>query len=226
MCTTEFSLTLSMAVINRRRGYAHLDFTFPQRLRTLPSNTPNLVTGERGGKNTSKRRASHRKQVFNKSKSCRTFSCSWLAPRLRLAVLIGAFRRRKNLSVCVVRVLMPAKTPKGKLRFRRTKGEKKKNLQYPSLRLALFFPKLYSTYAGDSQQEGQGRRQVLIAERLFQVLPGGPGLAAAHLSCQCPARPSRGCHGLNNTYRIVIHECEKSWSGITISVIACDTPTS
>jgi hypothetical protein len=98
-------------------------FTSPQRLGTLPSNTPNLVTGERGEKKTSKRRASHRKQVFNKSKSCRTSSC-WLAPRLRLAVFVGAFRRRKNLSVCVVRVLMPAKTPKGKLRFRRTKGEK------------------------------------------------------------------------------------------------------
>jgi hypothetical protein len=100
-------------------------FPFLQRLGTLPSKTPNLVTGERGKKNTSKRRASNRKQAFNKSKSCRTTSC-WLAPRLRLAVFIGAFRRRKNLSLCVVRVLMPAKTPKGKLRFRRTKGKKKK----------------------------------------------------------------------------------------------------
>lgn len=101
-------------------------FTSPQRLGTLPSNTPNLVTGERGGKKTSKRRASHRKQFFNKSKSCRTSSC-WLA------VFVGAFRRRKNLSVCVVRVLMPAKTPKGKPRFRRTKGEKKKKRTYSSV---------------------------------------------------------------------------------------------
>jgi hypothetical protein len=95
---------------------------------------------------------------------------------------------------------MPAKTPKGKLRFRRTKGEKKKNLQCPSSRLALFFPKLYSTDAGDSQQEGQGSRQVLIAERLFQVLPKGPGLAAAHACTtyngqRTPARPSHGATG-------------------------------
>ena len=115
-------------------------FTFPQRLGTLPSNIPNLVTGERGKNKTSKRRASHRKQVFNKSKSCRTSSC-WLAPRLRLAVFVGAFRRRKNLSVCVVRVLMPAKTPKGKLRFRRTKGLKKREPTVSIIAARTIFPK-------------------------------------------------------------------------------------
>lgn len=151
------------------------------------------MTGERGKKGLKKRQF--------------PAVARWLAPRLRLAVFIGAFRRRKNLSVCVVRVLM----------------------QYPSPWLALFFPELYSTNAGDSQQEGQGRRQVLIAERLFQVLPKWPRLAAAHagITCRVSApRPSHGCHGWNNTYRIVIHECEKSWSEITISVITCDAPTS
>jgi hypothetical protein len=33
---------------------------------------------------------------------------------------------------------------------------------------------------GIHSKEGQGRRQVLIADRLFQALPKGPRLAAAH----------------------------------------------
>jgi hypothetical protein len=74
---------------------------------------------------------------------------------------------------------MPAKTPKGKLRFRRIKG-KKKNLQYPSSRLALFFPKQYSADAGDSQQEGQGPPPGRNSRATISSSAKGPGLAAAH----------------------------------------------
>ena len=167
------------------------------------------MTGERGEKNTSQRRASHRKQVFNKSKSCRTSSC-WLAPRLRLTVFIGAFRRRKNLSVCVIRVVMPPKTPKGKLRFRRTKGEKKRT--YSTHHRGSYYSSQNNTapMRGIHNKKVRGRRQVPIAERLFQVLPRGQGLRPLMLILLVMSvlPSSSRVPRVNTTYRIVIHECE------------------
>jgi hypothetical protein len=97
---------------------------------------------------------------------------------------------------------MPPKTPKGKLRFRRTKGEKKKNLQYPSSRLVLFFPKQYSTDAGDSQQEGQGPPPGPNSRATISSSAKGPGLAAAHADTTCHVSAPELVTGATGEYHV------------------------
>jgi hypothetical protein len=63
---------------------------------------------------------------------------------------------------------------------------------------------------GIHSKKVRGRRQVPIAERLFQVLPRGQGLRPLMLILLVMSvlPSSSRVPRVNTTYRIVIHECE------------------